>query len=88
MDKKYIVKNCPALDDQGRCFQGHVLLGTAFKECEEKDCLLKQMVKMLKPHANFCDDCNGNELIDCIDCTQGGKAIIANAVLEMLEISE
>ena len=46
------------------------------------------MVKMLKPHANFCDDCNGNELIDCIDCTQGGKAIIANAVLEMLEISE
>ena len=45
MDKKYIVKNCPALDDQGQCFQGSVLLGTAFKECEEKDCLIKQVIE-------------------------------------------
>ena len=45
---KYIVSNCPALDDQGRCFQGSVILGTAFKECQERqDCLMKRIIKTL-----------------------------------------
>ena len=45
---KYIISNCPALDDQGRCFQGSATLGTAFKECQERqDCLIKKVIKTL-----------------------------------------
>lgn len=45
---KYIVSNCPALDDQGRCFQGSIAFGTAFKECQERhDCLMKRIIKTL-----------------------------------------
>lgn len=86
---KYSISNCPAMTDQGCCFQGSVLLGTAYKDCDERtDCLLKRIVEMCKPQKVFCDSCEGNPLIDCIDCTQGGKAIMANAVLEMLKIQE
>ena len=45
---KYVVSNCPALDDQGRCFQGSIVFGTAFKECQERpDCLMKRIIKTL-----------------------------------------
>lgn len=32
-----------------------------------------------------CNNCDGDANIDCIDCTQGGKAIMANYVLEMIQ---
>lgn len=45
MTNKYIIKNCPAMTDQGNCFQGSLFLGTAYRDCEERtDCLLKQIV--------------------------------------------
>ena len=31
-----------------------------------------------------CNKCDGDPNIDCIDCTQGGKAIMANYVLEQI----
>lgn len=50
---KYIVKNCPAMDDMGRCFQGSVLLNTAFKECElHSDCIIKQTIDVLLREKN------------------------------------
>jgi hypothetical protein len=34
---------------------------------------------------NECDTCNGDPEIDCFDCTQGGKAILAHQILELLQ---
>lgn len=34
---------------------------------------------------NECDSCNGDPEIDCIDCMQGGKAILAHQILELLQ---
>jgi hypothetical protein len=89
MTNKYIIKNCPALDDQGNCFQGSIVLGTAYQECEQRnDCLLKQIAERCKSLINLCDKCEGDENFDCIDCTQGGKAIMGNYILDLLEIQE
>ena len=60
MMKKYIIKNCPALTDQGECYQGSVFMGTAFKECQERsDCLLKQILKFVKwrDEESVCNSC-------------------------------
>lgn len=32
-----------------------------------------------------CNTCNGDPEYDCIDCTQGGKAILAHQILELLQ---
>ena len=32
-----------------------------------------------------CNACNDDPEYDCIDCTQGGKAILANQILEILK---
>ena len=37
MMKKYIIKNCPAMDDQARCMAGHVITGNYLKECEKAE---------------------------------------------------
>lgn len=34
---------------------------------------------------NKCNACNGDPEIDCIDCTQGGKAELARQILELLQ---
>lgn len=33
---------------------------------------------------NECNTCNGDPEIDCIDCTQGGMARLAEQILELL----
>ena len=88
MTNKYIIKNCPAMDDHGNCFQGSIVLGTAYQECEQRSCLLKLIVERCKAQISFCNNCEGVEYIDCIDCTQGGKAIMGNYILDQLEIQE
>ena len=46
---KYIIKNCPALDDQARCMAGHVITGNYLKECEFiTTCLIKQTYEKVK----------------------------------------
>ena len=46
---KYIIKNCPAFDDQARCTAGHIITGNYLKECEcFSNCLLKRIVKKCK----------------------------------------
>lgn len=32
-----------------------------------------------------CNTCDGDPEIDCIDCSQGGKAILAHQILELLQ---
>ena len=46
---KYIIKNCPAFDDQARCTAGPIITGNYLKECEcFSVCLLKQIVEKCK----------------------------------------
>lgn len=93
---KYIIKNCPSLN-QARNLCNEIIstccadynMGKEVVWCKDcTDCLLKRIVKKCKTHLNFCDNCDGDVNIDCIDCTQGGKAIMSNYILELLEIEE
>ena len=64
---KYIVSNCPALDDQGRCFQGSVLAGTAYKNCEERhDCLVKKIYRIAVGYRS----CYGDPIIELLDTSE------------------
>ena len=83
MTNKYIIKKCPAfLGEQIQCASYPVL-------CKDKqNCSLKQIAERCKSSINLCDKCEGDEIIDCIDCTQGGKAIMGNYILDLLEIQE
>lgn len=84
MTTNFIIKNCPALDDQGRCFQGSVLLGTAFKECEEKDCLIKQAIEKCRKIECPCPDVG----CCCYDCPTGHQRDFASEILQLFEIEE
>ena len=81
---KYIVKNCPALTDQGECYQGSVFMGTAFKECQERtDCVLKRIVEL-------CDS-NASKVLyegetSKLKFVEGNP--LAKKILELLEIEE
>ena len=86
MSDKYIIKNCPCYMKQPEadCWADQL------SWCENyTDCLLKQIVELCKKAIKDCDKCNGDPEVDCIDCTQGGKAILAHQILELLqEVSE
>ena len=82
MTKQYIIKNCPAFDDQGRCFQGSVLLGTAFKECEEKDCLIKQVIEKCTVALEVFDKYKDENLY------AQGRCATAENILQLFEIEE
>lgn len=88
--KKYIIRNCPAMygiDDGFLC---------SYREDDEDekycydctDCVMKQIVKLCKKAIKDCDKCKGDPEIDCYDCTQGGKAIQSDKILELLDIEE
>ena len=65
--EEFIVTNCPALDDQGRCFQGSVLAGTAYKGCEERhDCLIKKIYRIAAGYRS----CYGDPIIELLDTSE------------------
>ena len=77
------------MDDQGNCFQGSIVLGTAYQECEQRnDCLLKQIAERCKSSINFCDSCKGNKTFECIGCSYGGRAVMGRHIRDLLEIKE
>ena len=51
-----------------------------------------ELIDVLKSNCqlmiDFCNKCEGNPNIDCIDCTQGGKAIMSHHVLDLIESYE
>ena len=98
MSDKYIIKNCPNCLTYNRpkaiCgftyktggFKGET---TSYKHCQDcTDCVLKQIVKLCKKAIKDCDKCKGDPETDCYDCTQGGKAIQSDKILELLDIQE
>lgn len=44
-----------------------------------------EIIELCENAMNGCDTCNGDPEVDCIDCTQGGKAILAYQILELLQ---
>lgn len=85
MPKKYIISNCPAMDDQARCMAGHIITCNYLKECEFiNNCLLKRIVNEIKKE----------KIINCI--IDGKEQILranyrtpeGNKILELLEIEE
>lgn len=84
---KYIVRNCPALTDQGECYQGSVFMGTAFKECQERsDCLLKQIVNELKN--DNCDILNNGNCFMYKNDAECCNLFLSKKILGLLEIEE
>lgn len=51
-----------------------------------------ELIEKLKANCQLmidaCNKCEGNPNIDCIDCTQGGKAIMAYNVLDLIQENE
>ena len=47
--------------------------------------LINKLKLACQLHINACNKCEGNPNIDCIDCAQGGKAIMANYVLDIIQ---
>lgn len=44
----------------------------------------EEIRKLCENAINECNACNGDPEIDCIDYTQGGKAILARQILKLL----
>lgn len=98
MSDRYVIKNCPAyihrpLNTHDRvCLLGdkvkpnHKELYVYCKDCT--DCVMKQIVELCKKAIKDCDKCKGDPETDCYDCTQGGKAIQSDKILELLDIQE
>lgn len=45
----------------------------------------EEIMELCENAMNKCNTCNGDPEIDCIDCTQGGKAELARQILELLQ---
>ena len=44
-----------------------------------------EIIELCENAINECNTCNGDPEVDCIDCTQGGKATLAHQILELLQ---
>ena len=45
----------------------------------------EEIRKLCENAIKECNICSGDPEYDCIDCTQGGKAILAHQILELLQ---
>ena len=88
MSDRYIIRNCPCYDANGDGYDcGYEYSKELY--CQDcTDCVMKQIVKLCKKAIKDCDKCKGDPEIDCYDCTQGGKAIQGDKILELLDIEE
>ena len=92
MNDKYIIRNCPATYLN---FESKYVCTTQIKQkgfpfyCQDcTDCVMKQIVELCKKAIKDCDKCKGDPETDCYDCTQGGKAIQGDKIIELLDIQE
>lgn len=48
-----------------------------------------ELIEKLKENCQLlieaCSNCDGDKNIECIECTLGGKAIMANRVLDLIQ---
>ena len=80
---KYIVKNCPTLMGNRLCY------GKTTKQCADcTDCVIKQVIEKCKDSQKQCNCTNAEPEVDCLDCSFGGRASMAQSILDEFEIYE
>ena len=90
---KYIIKNCPLLSTSI-----YATGETVENECGASDntlcanmskgCLLKRIVDKCKDSQKQCNCSNAEPEVDCLDCSFGGRASMAQSILDEFEIYE
>ena len=85
---KYIISNCPCYDKDYSCQSKYNTTGKYCEYCT--DCVMKQIVELCKRDKNFCVNCRSkaDDNIDCIECIEGGRAQLAQDILQLLQIEE
>ena len=68
---------CPQCRDVPYCYYRQL------KKCEQKLEKIKEKCKFFISKCNECE--NPDITIDCIDCTEGGKAIASYKILNIIE---
>lgn len=85
-NKKYVIRNCPYYSED-ETLDGYENM----TDCQNiTDCLLKQIVELCKRDKNFCINCKSkaDSNIDCVECIEGGRAQLAQDILQLLQIEE
>ena len=47
--------------------------------------MINEIEELCNKEIEGCNTCNGDPDYDCVDCTQGGKAILAHKIIEIIE---
>lgn len=51
--------------------------------------VLKDIKELSERDKEFCIKCNGDKAIDCIECIEGGRALLAKEILQKIsEVEE
>ena len=86
MTNRYIVKGCPALDDD---FLQICTDDTGQRDCKDRtDCKIKQIVELCKSAVDICNCKDADKDIDCYWCKEGGRADIGRKILQILKTQE
>jgi hypothetical protein len=46
--------------------------------------VLIEIKEMAERDKKFCDTCDGDREIDCVDCYEGGRALLAQKILQKI----
>jgi hypothetical protein len=46
--------------------------------------VLKKIKEIAERDKEFCIKCNGDKAIDCIECIEGGRALLAKEILQKI----
>lgn len=60
------------------------LLNQALKELEKTRETLTEIKEIAERDKEFCIKCNGDKEIDCIECIEGGRALLAKDILQKI----
>jgi vacuolar-type H+-ATPase subunit I/STV1 len=59
-----------------------------FFEMEDYKQTLQEIKEIAERDKEFCIKCNGDKEIDCVDCTDGGRALLAKQILQKISECE
>lgn len=89
---KYIVKNCPCLEDHTQnCWDSHIPNEISCKD--RTDCPIKQVVEMCKKEIDNCRCCKDRQTLQkqelsCGDCIHLGRRGLSKQILQTLQVEE
>ena len=76
--------------DQLKSENKHIndLLNQALKDYEKAIETLTEIKEIAERDKEICIKCNGNKEIDCVECIEGGRALLANDILQKISECE